>query len=689
MLSHCLLPQLISSQENKMQGMTQKILMSLIVIIMIAVGTVIAIKPSINSQHHQKYNEAFSELENYYLRMSENAYKAAQGGVGHYDFLQANLVKLKRYANAMLYTPDYLSDDLKAKLVNQAKTTIADVDKLDQQAIEFMRVNSLLKNSTMYLPALIREFIIKEKTMHMKQLLAFLEKQIMHYQNDNSSASEAQILGILETVSENTRVISKAHLSNLKTHILIILEYHSSVTDILKSISESKVEKSIDTAKETYSKAFYETNSLTSILTDVLIGLVTALLIVAGLLMINVQRSNSKAVAASEDLKVKLKELDQERLLSERQLKEVQIAQQEVAIHQKDSEENNAKLVAAIDQINQLMDKVSQGYFAERLDETYFQGNLSKLRISVHQALDTLQASMKEISQVSEKLSNGDLTSKITGQYSGELAQVKQAINGSIENLAKLISQVSFVSHGIKVQIGQLRSDSESVALSSTRQSETLISTINAVDNTTEKIQSNTQNTQHATQITSEQVAVLNEGMQVMTSMVSAMDDIKHSSERIADIISLIDSIAFQTNLLALNAAVEAARAGEKGRGFAVVAGEVRNLAGKSAEAAKGISSLIEDSTTKVQAGVVLVNNVSLSLESIKQKVETLQSAVKSIDEACTEQSQSAHKITQAVSEAENLCKQNSNMAQNTVNHINQVVEASLELDNVVRAFKL
>lgn len=672
-----------------MQGMSQKVLMSLIVTIMFAVGAVVAIKPSINEQHHQKYNEAFSELENYYLRMSENAYKTAQGGVGHYDFLQANLVKLKRYANAMVYTPDYLNSESKTKLEAQAKNIIADVEKLDQQAIEFMRVNSLLNNSKMYLPILISEYTVKEKTMHMKQLLAFLEKQMMLYQGGNESVTEAKILETYETISKHTRAIDDAHLINLKTHILIILEYHKSVVDILKGISESNVESSIDIAKKTYANAFQETNSLTSTLTNILIGLVVALLVMVALLMINVQTSNRKAAAASKDLEIKLGELDQQREVSENQLKEVQAAQQEVAIHQKESEENNEKLVIAIDQINQLMDQVSQGHFAERLDEDNFQGDLSKLRSSVHNALDTLQASMKEIGQVSEKLSHGDLTSKITGQYSGELAQVKMAINGSIENLAKLISQVSSVSNGIQSQIGQVRSDSENVALSSSRQSDTLISTMNAVDETSEKIQSNTQNTQQAAQITSEQVTVLNEGMQVMTNMVSAMDDIKHSSERIVDIINLIDSIAFQTNLLALNAAVEAARAGEQGRGFAVVAGEVRSLAGKSADAAKDISSLIEDSNKKVQTGVELVNNVNESLDNIKQKVEMLQDAVQSINEASIEQSHSAQNITQAVSEAENLSKQNSQMIQSTATQINRMVEASQELDNVVRSFKL
>lgn len=656
---------------------------------MFAVGAVIAIKPSINESHHQKYQEAFGKLENYYLRMSENAYKTTQGGIGHYDFLQANLVKLKRFAHAMVFVPEYLDNSTKEILITQANQIIKDVDILDQQAIEFMRVNSLLNNSKMYLPILMNEYRIKETTMHMKQLLTFLEKQLMMYQSSSENVSEAQILQTFETVSKFTTSMNEGQKINLKTHILIILEYHKAVTNILKEISESSVEKSIGVAKKTYAQGYTQTNHLTSTLTNILIGLVVALLVLVAVLMVNVQRSNKQAEAASKDLEIKLSELDQQKQLADKQIIEVQTAQEKVAQHQKISEENNTKLILAIDQINNLMNKVSHGDFSERLDETLFEGDLAKLRTSVHTALDTLQASMKEIGEVSAMLSNGDLSSKITGQYGGELEQVKQAINGSIENLAKLISQVSTVSSGIQQQISQVRSDSENVALSSNRQSETLLMTMNAVNDTTDKIKSNTQNTQQATQITSEQVAALNQGVEVMTEMVSAMDEIKHSSDRIVDIINLIDSIAFQTNLLALNAAVEAARAGEQGRGFAVVAGEVRNLAGKSADAAKDISSLIEDSNKKVQTGVDLVNNVNQSLDSIKQKVELLQNAVQSINEASIDQSHSAQNITQAVTEADNISKQNTQLIENTAQQINQMVEASLKLDKVVSSFKL
>ena len=672
-----------------MQGITQKILISLIGLIILAVVAVVVIKPAINVKHHEEYQRGFSHLENYYLKTSENAYKITQGGIGHYDYLQGNLVKLKRYANAMIYTPDYIDVDTANKLKNEITNIINQVETIDQDIIEFMRVNSLLNNSKSYLPILLREYKISEKTMHVKQLLAYLEKQLMQYANSDEGITATQILNTLKTIKQFNQSITTANMINLETHVKIVLDYQVAVNQVLNKINQSNFESTIQIAQKTYNESYKKTYALTVLLSNVLIGLVIALLVLISILMTLVGKSSKQAEQSSQDLAIKLNELDQQKQIADKQVAEIKQAQAEVAVHQKNAEENNAKLSLAISQMNQLMQKVAEGNFSERLNSADFEGDLTQLRSSVHNALDNLQASMKEIGDVASNLSNGDLSSKITGQYGGELNQVKNSINGSIENLSQLISKVSDASVSIQHKIIQIKSDSNEVALSSDRQSSTLMSTMQAVDDTSDKIKSNTENTRHATNITNEQATALNEGLQVMKQMVEAMDDIKHSSEKIADIINLIDSIAFQTNLLALNAAVEAARAGEQGRGFAVVAGEVRNLAGKSADAAKDISGLISDSNNKVQAGVNLVNSVNDSLESIKQKVVILQEAVESIDQASNDQSHSAQNIIHAVSEAENISKQNSQMINQTAQQINEMVNTTETLEQLVKAFKL
>jgi len=672
-----------------MQKTVQKILMALIVMVMAAVATIVVIKPSIHSNHHQAYQEAFSSLENHFLRLSENSYKISQGGIAHYDFIQANLVKLKRVANALVFTPDYLDKTTKSQLSSKAEMIIAASEELDNQVVEFMRVNSLLNNSKTYLPILIHEYKLNESTMHMKQMLSLLEKQLMQFQSGSENITAQDILQTYEAVKKFNQNISISNIVNLKTHIQLVLEYQVRVDNILTKISNSSIQNLIDDTRKLYAGSYDETNHFTELLTSILIGLVVILLLLVAISMMLVQRSSKAAEAASKDLEVKLRELDQQKQVADNQVTEIKQAQEEVAVHQKKAEDNNAKLSLAITQMNQLMQKVAQGNFSERLQESDFEGDLAQLRSSVHNALDMLQSSMKEIGSVASNLSNGDLSSKIIGQYGGELDQVKQSINGSIENLSQLISQVSDASINIQHKTVQVKQHSSEVANSSERQSSTLMSTMQAVDDTSEKIKSNTENTRHATNITNEQASALNDGLQVMNQMVEAMDDIKHSSEKIVDIINLIDSIAFQTNLLALNAAVEAARAGEQGRGFAVVAGEVRNLAGKSADAAKDISTLISDSNNKVQTGVDLVNHVNASLESIKQKVVVLQEAVESIDQASNDQSHSAQNIIHAVSEAESISKQNSQMIQQTAQQINDMVDTAQTLDQLVKAFKL
>lgn len=672
-----------------MQKMTQNIMMVLILAVMVAVAVIIAMKPTIHANHHQAYQEAFSQLKIHYLRLSENAYKITQGGVGHYDFIQANLVKLKRVSEAMEFVPDYLDESAKQSLKSQSQTIITEAQQLDNDIVEFMRVNSLLNNSVAYLPILLHEYKLNESTLHMKEMLNLLEKQLMLFQDGNEKVSAEAILATFSAVEKFNENISTANLVNLKTHINLVLEYQVAVDSILDKVSTSPILDAITSMRKNYLKEYEKVFSFTEQLTAMLIALAVVLLVLVGINMLLVQRSQSSADKANKDLEIKLNELDQQKKFAENQISETKRAQAEVAKHQAEAEASNKELSLAISKMNQLMQKVAEGNFSERLNETDFSGDLVPLRSSVHSALDTLQASMKEISQVASNLSEGDLSHKIIGEYGGELNQVKTSINGSIENLSQLIAKVSTASVEIQHKIQQVKTDSNEVASSSERQSSTLMSTMQAVDDTSAKIKQNNENTRQATSITSEQATALNEGMQVMSEMVSAMDDIKHSSEKIVDIINLIDSIAFQTNLLALNAAVEAARAGEQGRGFAVVAGEVRSLAGKSADAAKDISSLISDSNTKVQTGVDLVNNVNESLESVKQKVVVLQEAVESIDQASHDQSHSAQNIIHAVSEAENISQQNSQMIQRTAQQINEMVNTAQTLEQLVKAFKL
>jgi len=672
-----------------MKNSSNTLLITLIGAILVGVLTIVAIKPSINEAHNKDYLQGFSKLENFFLRASENAYKAGQGGIGHYDFLQANMVKLRRQAHAMRYVPEFLDEDVKAQMQQYAQIIVKEADLLDQQISDFMKINSLLKNSRGYFPELIRVDRLSENTMQMKQLITNLESMLYQYIEGNVNVPKSQIIVTLSLIDRFKKSLSQQSFNNLKTHVNLILNYQDHVNSLLTQISNSEIEQAIETAHDYYVQEHRKVNDFIVLLANLLIGLVLLMLILVGILMLQIRQASKKAMEASQNLEVKLGELDKQKKLSDEKVIEANRAQTAVALHQQEADANNEKLKRAIQSMGRLMNEVAQGNFSVRLDAEEFEGDLGKLKDCVHDTLDRLHDFMKELTGVSEKLSNGDLTTKMLGEYGGELHQVKQTLNGSLDNLANLVGQVMQASSSIQAQIIQVRTDSESVAQSSTQQAATLQNTMQAVDETTDKIRSNTQNTQKANVITQEQVTALNAGVQEMQKLVVAMDNIKDASEKIVDIINLIDSIAFQTNLLALNAAVEAARAGEQGRGFAVVAGEVRSLAGKSADAAKEISTLISASNEKVNTGVELVNGVNQSLEMIKHKVEVLQSSVSEINTASLEQSQSAQNITQAVSKAENISNHNTQLIQRTAQQINSMNESVQQLENVVSAFKL
>lgn len=664
-------------------------LMVLISLIILAVLTIIAIKPNINMEHHEDYAEAFGQIEKYFLRSTENAYKTATGGIGHYDFLQGNLVKLKRFSEALEYAPDFLSKKQRLDLQKRTKNVVQEANTLDEDAIEFMRINSLLNNSKAYLPELIRTHKISESTMHMKQLLSFLEAQMYRFMIEDPSIKIRDIHTTLQSIDNFKENISQSDFVILRTHILLIVEYQGQVHNVLDKLSSSNLENVNEQAHDFYMQQFSEANNFSRLLTNTLIGLIALMFVLVATLMIQVRRASKQTEIAELELQNKLTELDSQKAIAEQKVVEALKAQEAIEIHQKQSDENHLKLNEAIESMSGLMSKVAQGDFTSRLDDNKFTGNLAPLKDSFHATLNELQAYMKELGAVSNSLSQGDLTQKIQGNYSGELDMVKNTLNSSLDKLSQLIGQVLTSASEIQTQITNVRSDSESVADSSTKQAQTLNSTIQAVDETTDKIRLNTQNTQKATEITNAQVTALNDGLEVMHRMTSAMDDIKESSEKIVDIINLIDSIAFQTNLLALNAAVEAARAGEQGRGFAVVAGEVRSLAGKSADAAKDISDLISNSNEKVNNGAQLVNHVNDSLEMIKEKVEDLKNSVTEINEASYEQSNSAQNITHAVSEAENISNHNTQLIQKTADQVNLMSNSVQRLEDIVKTFKI
>ncbi|MGK0442615.1 MAG: methyl-accepting chemotaxis protein, partial [Pseudohongiellaceae bacterium] len=247
------------------------------------------------------------------------------------------------------------------------------------------------------------------------------------------------------------------------------------------------------------------------------------------------------------------------------------------------------------------------------------------------------------------KLSDGDLTTTIDEELEGEFSLLGEAINTLVTNLSQLVLEIRSASNNVFSAAREIAEGNTDLSQRTETQASSLEETASAMEELTTTVQPNAENASQATKFSASAMEKASSGGAVVQNAVVAMEDINKSSKQIADIIGVIDEIAFQTNLLALNAAVEAARAGEQGRGFAVVAAEVRNLAQRSAGAAKEIKGLLSDSVEAVGKGTKLVDDTGQTFTDLVSVVQDVVTMMSDIDSAGREQSAGINEVSQAV----------------------------------------
>ncbi|NIF46802.1 HAMP domain-containing protein [Enterobacter sp. Ap-1006] len=286
-------------------------------------------------------------------------------------------------------------------------------------------------------------------------------------------------------------------------------------------------------------------------------------------------------------------------------------------------------------------------------------------------------------------IAEGDLTGSITVTHKDETGELLQALMSMKVRLQEIVHQVQQGSETISSAAAQIVAGNQDLAARTEEQASSVEETAASMEQITSTVKNTFDHTNEATKLSSEAATVVKNNGQMMSQVTSKMRVINETSNRMSDIINLIDSIAFQTNILALNAAVEAARAGEHGRGFAVVAGEVRQLAQKSASSASEIRSLIENSTTQTREGMGLVEKANAQIAGMIENVQEMNTILGEIKQASQEQTDGISQINSAIGMIDSTTQQNSALVEESVAAAASLNDQAKQLRDLVRVFRL
>ena len=298
---------------------------------------------------------------------------------------------------------------------------------------------------------------------------------------------------------------------------------------------------------------------------------------------------------------------------------------------------------------------------------------------------------MTDVRDALEDIASGDrdLTRRLDTQGQDELAQIARAFNNFAGQIASVLVEIRQSSDSVKVAAKEIAVGNLDLSSRTEHQAGSLQETASAMEELTSTVKANADSAREANRLSESASAVAAQGGAVVSNVISTMNEISAASRQISDIIGVIDGIAFQTNILALNAAVEAARAGEQGRGFAVVASEVRNLAQRSAAAAREIKALIGNSVGKVEAGSQLVNEAGTTMDEVLSSVRSMTAIMREILNATQEQATGIEQVNLSINEMDGVTQQNAALVEEAAAAAGSLQEQATVLADVVGVFKL
>ncbi len=379
----------------------------------------------------------------------------------------------------------------------------------------------------------------------------------------------------------------------------------------------------------------------------------------------------AKALEIFRESLVKVRALEeQERAAAERRLARAQ------------------SMEAVVSDVGEVVAAAAAGDFSARLQIDQADEQMQKLVAGINEINAVVDGATSEFSEALQAIAAGDLTHRVDTAYRGRFADLKGAINDTVDRLSSTVRTIQLTSADVGLAAREINMGADDLSKRTEEQASSLEETAATTEQLAASVKATAQASRQAASVSNDAMQAAQAGGAIAGKAVDAMARIEDASTKISDIIRVIDDIAFQTNLLALNAAVEAARAGDAGKGFAVVASEVRTLAQRSSEAAKDISALISSSNSEVGEGVKLVRQAGEQLSQILAASEKVAATIAEISAASGEQASGIDEMSQAVAHLDEMTQQNAALAEQSAASAGSLSGKIAQLNDLVAAFK-
>lgn len=351
--------------------------------------------------------------------------------------------------------------------------------------------------------------------------------------------------------------------------------------------------------------------------------------------------------------------------------------------------QNRTAEVEAEAEIAGIVTAAKAGQFDRRANPVGRTGFLHSMSVELNDLLEVSEQSLQDIAKVLQSIAAGDLTKRVERQYQGTFEELKNGCNQTAEKLSLMLTEIAEASGQINQAASEISRGNTDLSVRTEQQASNLEETASSMEELTQTVRQNSDSANKASDLATAAREVAEQGGQMISDVVHTMQSINQSAQQIADIISVMDGIAFQTNILALNAAVEAARAGEQGRGFAVVAAEVRSLAQRSANSAKDIKALISASVSRIHTGNQQVEQSGVTMQQIVQSIRSVEQLMRDIADASSEQTAGLDEISRAVTQMDEMTQQNAALVEEAAAAAESLLQQAEQLDTQVSRFEL